>query len=129
MMSSPEDYSTFRCACVRWAAGALTLILLFVSCTTNDVMEEPPIACEGTSFTFDDVSPIIETSCAKDSGCHGFGSVHGPGALTNYQQVFNARGDIKSSVENGTMPEDGRLSTETKRAIICWIEAGAPELP
>jgi len=72
-----------------------------------------------------DVNPIIQSSCAI-TGCHEAGSINGPGPLTNYTQVFNARNLIQTAVSNGTMPKTGSLSSSQKNSIICWIQGGAP---
>ena len=81
-------------------------------------------ACTGTKSFANDVSPIIQSVCAV-SGCHDASSVNGPGALTTYQKVFNARTDIRSAVSSGLMPKTGTLSATQKSAIICWIDQGA----
>lgn len=73
-----------------------------------------------------DVNPIIQTSCATNSGCHGSGSVNGPGALTSYTAIFNARTSIRTAVANGTMPQNSTLSTSQKNSLLCWIDSGAP---
>ena len=72
-----------------------------------------------------DVSPIIQASCAI-TGCHEAGSINGPGPLTNYSQVFNARTTIQSAVSSGSMPKTGSISTSQKNSILCWIQSGAP---
>ena len=72
-----------------------------------------------------DVNPTIQSSCAI-TGCHEAGSLNGPGALTNYSQVFNARSTIQSAVSAGTMPKTGSISTSQKNSILCWIQSGAP---
>lgn len=72
-----------------------------------------------------DVNPIIQSRCNL-SGCHETGSSNGPGALTNYTQVFNARALIRSAVSSGLMPQGSMLSTDQKNSIICWIDSGAP---
>lgn len=72
-----------------------------------------------------DVNPTIQSSCAI-SGCHEAGSGNGPGALTNYTQVFNARTTIQSAVSAGSMPKTGSISTSQKNSILCWIQSGAP---
>ena len=72
-----------------------------------------------------DVSPIIQSYCATNSGCHASGSSHGPGALTTYAQIYSARSSIRTAVANGSMPENGSLSNDQKNAIICWIDSGA----
>ncbi|MGH2552894.1 MAG: hypothetical protein ACRDEB_04215 [Chitinophagaceae bacterium] len=72
-----------------------------------------------------DVNPIIQSSCTP-SGCHNTGSGNGPGPLTNYTEVFNARSSIESAVSSGRMPKNSSLSTSQKNSIICWIQSGAP---
>src|SRR3982750_830396 len=80
--------------------------------------------CTGTQSFTNDVNPIIESTCAI-SGCHATGSFNGPGALTNYSQIFNARLAIRTAIANGTMPKTGTLSTSERNTIICWIDNGA----
>ena len=72
-----------------------------------------------------DVNPIIQSTCAVN-GCHASGSINGPGALTNYSLIFNARNTIRSTVLSGSMPKNSTLSTSAKNSIICWIDSGAP---
>ena len=72
-----------------------------------------------------DVNPIIQNSCNL-SGCHASGSFNGPGAITNYNQVFNNRTAIRAAVASGNMPKNATLSTAQKNAILCWIDGGAP---
>ena len=81
--------------------------------------------CTGTKSFSSDVSPIIQNVCAA-SGCHNAGSTNGVGPLTNYQQVFNVRSNIRAAVASGTMPKNTTLSAEQKSAILCWIDNGAP---
>lgn len=69
------------------------------------------------------VFPIIQNSCGG-VGCHATGSTNGPGALTNYTQIKAAAAQIKSSVESGTMPKNGALTTAQKNAISCWVSSG-----
>jgi uncharacterized membrane protein len=72
-----------------------------------------------------DVNPIIQSSCAV-AGCHAAGSFNGPGALTSYSEIFNARSNIRSAVASGRMPQSGSLSTAQRNSIICWVDSGAP---
>jgi len=72
-----------------------------------------------------DVNPIIQSTCAV-SGCHEAGSINGVGPLTTHQQIFAARAQIKTAVNNGTMPKNGSLTPTQKNNILCWIDAGAP---
>jgi hypothetical protein len=85
------------------------------------------ITCSGSAKSFTtDVNPVIQGSCATSQGCHGVGSTTGPGPLLTFSQVFNARASIRSTVSSGHMPPNGVLSSTQKNAIICWIDAGAP---
>lgn len=83
--------------------------------------------CSGvTAKTYaTDVSPIIQSKCATDGNCHGSGSSNGPGALTTYSAIFNARVSIRSAVASGAMPLTGSLTTAQKNSILCWIDSGA----
>jgi len=72
-----------------------------------------------------DVNPLIQTFC-NQAGCHNPGSTNGPGPLTNYTEVFNARVAIRGQVQAGLMPQNTTLTTAQKNTIICWIDSGAP---
>ena len=85
------------------------------------------VGCGGTTKSYAvNVKPIVQTSCAFDSDCHGTGSTSGPGSLLTYAQIFNARSIIRSAVISGDMPKGASLSTAEKNAIACWIDNGAP---
>jgi hypothetical protein len=84
------------------------------------------VDCMGIAKSFvTDVNPIIQNSCATNSGCHGSGSHNGPGELLTYTEVFNSRSDIRTAVFTGAMPQTGSLTTAQKASIICWIDNGA----
>ncbi len=72
------------------------------------------------------VNPIIQSVCATNSGCHGSGSMNGPGPLLTYNQIFSARVSIRLAVSSGTMPLTGSLSQAERNSIVCWIDSGAP---
>ena len=72
------------------------------------------------------INPIIQTFCNQQS-CHDVASNNGPGPLTNYTQVFNARPSIRAAVESGLMPQNATLTTAQKNSILCWIDSGAPD--
>lgn len=114
--------------------AALCITVMIVACSkSSDDNTNTGVGGGGGTFTPDctgaaksftaDVSPIITSTCAV-SGCHNAGSVNGPGALTNYTQIFNARAAIRTAVANGTMPKTGTITVAQKNAIICWIDAG-----
>lgn len=94
-----------------------------LSCNNDDEAED--LSCIGLSPSFTEVNQIFQRSC-QDADCHHANSFNGPGALITYQQIFAARNGIKTAVASGRMPEGTTLSAGEKRAIICWIESGAP---
>ena len=99
---------------------------LFISCSkSSSDTDGGTINCGTTAKTFSlDVNPLIQTFCNQPS-CHTNGSSNGPGPLTNYNQVFNAKSNIRSAVLSGLMPRNTTLSAAQKNAIICWIDSGA----
>jgi hypothetical protein len=106
-------------------------ILAFITACTKSKSAAPgsggsSIDCSGAAKKFStDVNPIILSSCATNSGCHGTGSINGPGELTSYSKVFNARTDMRSAVLSGIMPLGGSLTAAQINSIICWIDNGA----
>jgi hypothetical protein len=109
---------------------ALTIVIaicLVQACKKNND-NNFSVDCGGTTKSFAaDVKPIVQTSCAFDSDCHGSGSTSGPGPLLTYTQVFNARSIIRSEVVSGEMPKGATLTSAEKSAIACWIDNGAPD--
>jgi uncharacterized membrane protein len=106
---------------------AVLILISIISCTKNSVnsnIDNSTTTCTGTKSFATDVNPIFQTVCAT-SGCHDAGSTNGPGALTTYQQIFNARSLIRSAILSGTMPKNTTLTADQKNAIICWIDNGA----
>jgi hypothetical protein len=102
----------------------VAVIGLFWACKKNDSFAAD---CSGPAKSFSaNVIPIFQASCATNTSCHGTGSGNGPGQLSTYTQVFNARIDIRSAVASGHMPMNGSISAAEKNAIICWIDNGAP---
>ncbi len=108
------------------AIFSFSTLVFFVACDKNAGNEELIDNCIGVAATFSgEVNPIIQTYC-NQTACHDAGSTNGPGPLTNYTQVFAARGLIKDQVANGLMPQNTTLTNAQKLAIICWINNGAP---
>lgn len=99
----------------------LMSVLGIASC--SEELFEPN--CNGISPAFAaDVQPIITSNCAT-SNCHNSGSSKGPGALTTYAQISNAKSRISQAIRDGSMPKQGSLTTNEKNQILCWIESGA----
>lgn len=108
-------------------ACIVLIIVLINACKKDSENNDPTVDCSTISTTFSaNVSPLISSGCAK-SGCHASGSTNGPGALTNYTQIYNSRAAIRSAVSSGYMPQDATFSATQKATITCWIDAGAPQ--
>jgi hypothetical protein len=110
------------------ATGILLLMtVMAIACKKDSANDDTPaVDCNTITTTFSGtVLPLMQTSCAK-SNCHNAASVNGPGALTNYTQIFNARAEIRTAVASGNMPMDATFSAQQKAIITCWIDAGAP---
>ena len=98
--------------------------VVMIGCSKGNNMVTS-VDCSGAAKSFvTDVNPIIQANCTS-SGCHNSGSNNGPGALTSYQLISNARASIRTAIANGSMPQGGSLSAAQRNAIICWIDNGA----
>ncbi|MBC7948627.1 MAG: hypothetical protein H7Y42_12140 [Chitinophagaceae bacterium] len=107
-------------------AFILSILIILISCSKGGSGNNPT-ACDGVANKAyaADVAPLIQTFC-NQSACHNAGSTNGPGPLTNYAEVFNARSNIRGQVQAGLMPQNSTLTTAQRNTIICWIDAGAP---
>lgn len=118
------------------ATGIIFLVSVSVSCSKGGSSggggnppppPPPPLDCNTvTNKAFAaNVNPIIQSFC-NAAGCHASGSFNGPGAITNYNEVFNNRVAIRAAIASGRMPQTGTLTTAQKNSILCWIDSGAP---
>jgi hypothetical protein len=106
-------------------------MIFYASCSgSKDDSVDPapvPASCDGVAISFaGNVNPIISTKCATNSGCHGEGSVNGPGPLTSYDLIKAAAGSIKSAVVAGRMPKTGSITNAQIATIKCWVDNGTP---
>jgi len=109
---------------LKFSFPVVVLLIIVNACTKNP---DVTVDCSGPARSFiTDVSPVFQTSCAINSGCHATGSSNGPGPLLDYSQIFNARGDIRSAVASRHMPLNATLPATQINAILCWIDSGAP---
>ncbi len=90
-------------------------ILLLSNCKKEEESSFEPSCSTNYSYA-SDVAPIIQENCVS---CHA--------GYATYSGVSRAKTGIKREVANGRMPKNGRLTSEEKSAIICWIEAGAED--
>ena len=100
----------------------LVFVFIINACSKESVDYTPD--CTVTKTFAADAFPVIQAYCAT-SGCHASGSSNGPGALTTYTEIYNARSSVRAAVADGSMPQNGSLTNEQKDAILCWIDAGA----
>ena len=111
--------------------AAILMIVLFASCSKSSSNGgggggTGTVNCSTVAKSFSaNVQPITSTRCAI-SGCHAAGSANGPGELTTYQQIFNARSQIRPAVLSGLMPQGSTLTQSQINSIVCWIDSGAP---
>jgi hypothetical protein len=104
------------------AFAAIVMITLEFSACGSDTFEP---TCNSATISFaSEVKPIIDSKCATNSGCHASGSSRG--TYTTYSQISSDKGRISSTIKNGSMPQNGSLTTNQKNTILCWIENGAP---
>lgn len=112
---------------INWLL-AMGLLLPAIGCTyKKELTNATSNDCSAVPGSFSaDIMPILQSSCAINSGCHAAGSVSGPGPLTNYIQVQGAAADIKFAVQTRLMPLGSTLSNADIQKISCWVSAGAP---
>ena len=104
----------------------VTFFVIYSACTYKKEVLEEDCSSANISFT-NEVMPILRNSCAIGASCHGQGSINGPGELSSYAIARNAASSIRNAVHSGMMPQGSILPEAQKRAIICWIDAGAPD--
>ncbi|HEY9048022.1 MAG TPA: hypothetical protein VIN08_19080 [Ohtaekwangia sp.] len=105
--------------------GIISTMVYITACSDHNSSSET-VSCSGVSIVYStDVAPIISSSCATNSSCHGSGSKNGPGELLTYSEVYSARTSISTSVSSGDMPKGSSLTSDEKNTILCWITNGA----
>ena len=71
---------------LKFSLPMVILLIILNACTKKP---EFTADCSGPAKSFvTDVSPVFQTSCTINSGCHGTGSGNGHGPLLNYSQIF-----------------------------------------
>lgn len=107
------------------AIAVMAIGIYFISCS-KDGGGNNNVDCSTVAKSFSaNVNPTIQSSC-NVATCHAAGSTNGPGPLTTYTEVFNARTAIRSAVSSGAMPQGSSLTSSQKNSITCWIDSGAP---
>ncbi len=109
-----------------WTLIVLGIMTIIISCTNkrDEILTSSDCSSINAKFS-SDVNPIIISTCAINSGCHGAGSVNGPGPLTSYTLISRAATDIKNAVVSKRMPLGSSLSDADINKIKCWVDSGA----
>ena len=125
MKTKTKIYHRLKNQAIKTTIIVVACVGIFYSCKKS-ADNASSIDCTGSANSFTtEVHPIIQNSCATNSGCHGSGSHNGPGELLTYAEIFNSRSAIRPAVLSGAMPQAGSLTTAEKTSIICWIDNGA----
>jgi hypothetical protein len=105
----------------------LVICTLIIACSKGSPVSpmNSSIDCSVPKTFSADAAPVFQAKCAL-SGCHGTGSSNGPGELTTYQKIFNARNDIRNAIITRLMPQGSSLTDAQLNSIVCWIDGGAP---
>lgn len=112
---------------LRIFLAALILPAFIISCTKERDEIPSVVDCNAVNAKYStDISTVVQSNCAINSGCHGSGSVNGPGPLTSYNQVSAAAAIIKDAVVSRRMPLGGTLGSTDINKIKCWVDSGAP---
>lgn len=113
-------------------AAALSLFLVLasinlISCSGKDEDAGSDSACDTTAISYAaDIRPIITSTCAAGSSCHGSGSSNG-----NY----NSFSELKNDADDGSVRQrvlisrnmpPGGMSNCNRLKIEAWLNAGAP---
>lgn len=81
-----------------------------------------PRAVTGLGWSAD-IKPIMDTYCAK-SGCHAGDTGRADFSVYDNVKVYAAQ--IRTRVQNRSMPFDGPLPDAYIQMLTCWIDDGAP---
>jgi hypothetical protein len=82
---------------------------------------DTPASCPSPAPTYADVSPVLETYCAR---CHQPGQTLPE--LTSYAAAFAARDKVFTTLTGCTMPMPWPTDNERK-LLLAWLICGAPQ--
>lgn len=117
-------------ALAAFQAGALEA---FASAPTGDKLDLHPLPQE-VSYS-KTIAPLLASKCVQ---CHSEGNV-GPFAMDSHKRVAGWAEMMAETVRSGRMPPWGAdpgfgnfsnamaLNTQEKRALLAWLDAGAPK--
>lgn len=112
--------------CWLHSGGKISDGAIDTSNTNTDITEVVDF-CDSLTISYsNDIAPIITSSCAGNSACHGSGSNNGDFVDTDTIWTFITNGSFKSEViTEKTMPVGSSLSDLQLQIIECWLDAGA----
>lgn len=116
---------------ILFAAGLLAASLCFNSCSDDDENDDNGgnnnSNCDTTAISYaSDIRPIVISSCATGSSCHGSGSGNGD---------FSSYAGLKIDADNGKLRQrvliekdmpPGGWSSCNRLKLEAWLNAGAP---
>jgi len=96
--------------------GLIVCIVILGACSKSSTNPSFTPDCSGAVKSFkNDALPVFQSSC---DGCHS--------NFSNYSQISADKSSIRSKIVDGSMPQNGSLSTAQKNNVVCWIDNGAP---
>ena len=117
-----------RASITKFIVAAIFGSFMITGCSKNNGGSTPvipPPSCSGTAYSYaTDVKPIFISSCTI-SGCHDASSVNSGGPFTTWALIHAKASTVEGQVSAGIMPQTGSLTSDQKKKIICWVEAGA----
>jgi hypothetical protein len=119
--------------------GGLLVLLGLSGCANGTISVPDPVSLDGGLSWYGVIGPLVASRCAS---CHRSGDI-APFPLETYPQFKTMSGAAAQSVSERRMPpfppdqsaaagcptlEDVRkMSEEERRALLDWVDAGAPE--
>lgn len=103
-------------------AIAMVTLITVLSCTKDTTSN-----CGTTTYKYTtDISVVLNNKC-NTSGCHNSSAAGGLN-LTNYNSVKDKSSNIRTKVNNNSMPPAGSpaLTTDERNKLFSWIDACSP---
>lgn len=103
-------------------AVSIVSLVTILSCTKDTTSN-----CGTTTFKYSsDISVVLNNKC-NTSGCHNASAAGGIN-LTTYTTVKDKSSNIRTRVNNNTMPPAGSpaLTADEKTKLFSWIDACSP---
>jgi len=111
-MDYPNTFPTMK----KIMFGLIVCSAMIGACSKSSTNPSFTPDCSGAVKSYsNDVFPVFQSSC---NGCHS--------NFSNYFLISGDKSAIRSKIVDGSMPQNGSLSTIQKNSVVCWIDNGAP---